>query len=286
MSLDNLIPQVWAARLLENLNKALVYGQPGVVNKDYEGEISGAGDAVRINAIGQVTVDDYTKYEPIADPEVLTDDQTVLNIDQAKYFNFQIDDIDRAQANPDVMDAAMREAAYALAEEADRYLAGLHAGVAAGNVIGSSETPVDDLDEDGAAYNYLVDLDVRLTEANVPRAGRWVVVPAWFYALLRKDDRFVRSGTAAGDAALRNGQIGMAAGFSVLESNNVPHTSQTKYRIMAGYPGAITYAEQIVKIEAYRPEKRFADALKGLHVYGAKLVRPSGIAVLTANRPG
>jgi hypothetical protein len=86
------------------------------------------------------------------------------------------------------------------------------------------------------------------------------------------------------DATLRNGEIGQAAGFRVLQSNNVPETSGTKYRIIAGHPMAISFAEQINKVEAFRPERRFADAMKGLHLYGAKLVRNTAIAVGTFNK--
>lgn len=284
MSLENLIPSVWAARLLANLHKALVYAQPGVVNRDFEGEIRQKGDNVRITAMSAVSVGDYIKDAPIADPELLTDAQTVLLINRAKYFHFQIDDVDRVQQNPDAMDEAMREAAFALADEADQFVASLHTQAAAANLIGSDGDPVDDLDTPDKAYEYLVDLDVRLTEANTPRFGRYVVVPAWYLGLLRKDDRFVRSGTALGEKALRNGEIGMAAGMTVLESNNVPKSGSV-YKIIAGYAGAITYAEQIAQVEAYRPEKRFADAVKGLHLYGAKVIRPNGIAVLTVTRP-
>ncbi|HRE49702.1 MAG TPA: P22 phage major capsid protein family protein [Aggregatilineales bacterium] len=284
MSVYNLIPSVWTARLLANLHTAHVFGQAGVVNRDYEGDIRQKGDSVRINAIGAITIEDYIRDDQLGEPETLEDAQTVLEIDQAKYFHFQIDDVDRLQSSPDAMDEAMKEAAYALADSADRYIAGLYTDAAEGNTIGSTTTPKTDLGTAGRAYEYLVDLDTMLTEANVPRPGRWVVVPPWYYALLRKDERFIRSGTALGDQALRNGQIGMAAGLSVMESNNAPNPAGSVYKIIAGYGGAITFAEQIVQFEAYRPEKRFADAVKGLHLYGAKLVRPMGIAVLSAQR--
>jgi len=281
MSLDNFIPQIWAARLLTNLQKSLVYGQAGVVNRDYEGEIRGAGDTVNINNIGPVTIGDYTKNTDITAPEDLTDAQTKLLIDQQKYFNFQVDDIDKAQQKPKVMDAAMVEAAYGLRDVADQYIASFYTGVAAGNTIGDDTTPVVPTKSD--AYEYLVDLAVLLDGSNIPEASRWAVVPPWFYGLLLKDDRFVKSGTLTGDQVLRNGQVGEAAGFTIFKSNNVPNTTGTKYKIIAGHPIAISYAEQIVSLEAYRPEKRFADAVKGLHVYGAKLVRPNAISVLTAN---
>jgi len=282
VAIDNFIPEVWSARLLMNLRKFLVYGQAGVVNRDYEGEINQAGDTVRINSIGPVTVGSYVKNTNIGDPETLTDAQQSLLIDQAKYFNFQVDDIDRAQQKPQVMDAAMQEAGYGLRDVADQFIAGLYTGVAAGNTVGDDTTPI--VPTKTNAYEYLVDLATMLTDAKVPQDGRWVVVPPWFYGLLLKDDRFVDASKSGSADALRNGQVGRAAGFDVLQSHNVPNTAGSKYKIIAGHPMAISYAEQINKVEAYRPEKRFADAVKGLHLYGAKLVRPAGIAVLTANK--
>ncbi|MDO6355118.1 P22 phage major capsid protein family protein [Caloramator sp. CAR-1] len=280
MSLNNFIPQIWSARLLENLRKNLVFGQAGVVNRDYEGEIRAYGDTVKINSIGPVTVADYTKNTDINPPETLSDAQRTLVIDQAKYFNFLIDDIDAAQQNPKVMDAAMAEAAYALADKADQYLASMY--VYAGSTIGNDTTPI--IPTASTAYEYLVDAAIKLDENNIPRSNRWVIIPPWFYGLLLKDDRFVKAGTATSDQVLRNGEVGQAAGFTVYLSNNVANTSGTKYKIMAGHPMAITFAEQINKVEAYRPEKRFADAVKGLHLYGAKVIRPEALVVITANK--
>lgn len=282
MSLDNFIPKIWSARLLSNLQKALVYGQPGVVNTDYEGEISQYGDTVKINSIGPVTIGDYVKNQDVDGPETLTDEQTMLKIDQSKYFNFQVDDIDAAQQKPKVMDEAMREAAYGLADVADQYIASLYTGVVADNVIGDDTTP-ETLTKDNI-YDLLVDLAVILTDAKIPKEGRWVVLPPWAYGLLLKDDRFVHVDKSGTDETLRNGIVGRAAGFDILESHNVPNTDGSRYKIIAGHPMAISYAEQINSVEAYRPEKRFADAVKGLHLYGAKLIRPEGIAVLTADK--
>lgn len=280
MAINNFIPTVWAARVLENLNKSLVYG--GLVNRDYEGDIRQMGDTVKINSIGAVTIGSYTKNTNIGDPETLSDAQTSLLINQAKYFNFQIDDVDKAQQNPKVMDAAMREAAYGLADAADQYIAGLYTGVASGNTIGDDITPI--VPTATTAYEKLVDLATILDEDNVPSEDRWVVLPPWYYGLLLKDDRFVKAGTAQTDQVLRNGLVGEAAGFAVYKSNNVPNTAGTKYKIMAGQRKAISFADQVNSVEAYRPEKRFADAVKGLHLYGAKLIYPSAIAVLTANK--
>ena len=285
MAFLSFVPTIWSARLLENLRKTLVYTQPGIVNRDYEGEISQVGDSVRISLVGPVSTADYTRDVDINAPEALTDAQMALVIERAKYFNFSVDDVDKIQSRPMIMDAAMQEAAYALADAADLYVAGFHAQVATANFIGTEAAPKTDLGTAGKAYEYLVDLGVLLTDAKVPTAARWVIVPPWFYGLLLKDDRFVKAGTPTSDMVLRNGEVGQAAGFRVLQSHNVPNTAGLKHKILAGTSAAISFAEQINKVEAYRPERRFADAVKGLHLYGGKVLRPSGLAVLVANKP-
>ncbi len=279
----NFIPTVWAARLLVALEKSLVYGQANVCNRDYEGEIREAGNTVKIASIGDVTIGDYTKNTDIDDPEILTDSDQSLVIDQSKYFNFYVDSVDRAQQNVNVLDEAMRRSAWALREKADTYLAGiLDAAVPTGNKIGSTTTPKVPTKDD--AYEYLVDLGVLLDESDVPLEGRFVVVPAWFHGLLLKDERFVKAGTLRSDISLANGQVGEAAGFRILKSNNVPNTTGTKYKIIAGHAVATAYVEQIVDLQTYQPEKRFGDAVKGLHVYGAKVVRTTALAELIANK--
>lgn len=285
MSLNNFIPAVWAGNLLSNLNKAHIYAQPGMVNRDYEGEIRGAGDRVKINSIGRVTVFDYTKNVDMPAPEVLTDAQRELVINQAKGFNFLVDDVDKAQTQPKVMAEATREAAYALSDVCDQYVAGLY--VSAGQNLGTTVAP-ETLSTPGESYDLLVELAVLLDEANVQRTSRQVVVPPWFLGQLGRDNRFVGAGVSS-DAVLRNGFQGRAAGFDIVMSNNVPTatdaTAGTSFKIQASTPQARSFAEQISETEAYRPERRFADALKGLHVYGAKVVRPEALVVAHVKRP-
>ena len=282
MSLE-FIPTVWAARLLVALEKALIYGQANVSNRDYEGDIRQAGNTVKIGSIGDVSIGDYVKDSDIGDPQILSDADQSLLIDQSKYFNFYVDSVDRAQQNVNVLDEAMRRSAWGLREKADAFLAAaMEAAVPTANKIGSTTTPKVPTKND--AYEYLVDLGVLLDEANTPIDGRFCIVPAWFHGLLLKDDRFVRSGTVAGDRRLANGEAGEAAGFIVLKSNNVPQTTGTKYKIIAGHAMATAYVEQILDVQTYKPEKRFGDAVKGLHVYGAKVVRPTALACLIANK--
>lgn len=284
MAISVFIPTIWSARLLEHLDKAHVYA--GLVNRDYEGEIRNYGDTVKIQQIGDITVKDYTKNTDIAAPEAIDGSTQSLKIDQAKYFNFAIDDVDAAQVNPKLMDKAMRRAAYKLNDTTDTFLAGLMAAGAV-NVTGHTElgddtTPI--VPTAASAYDKLVELKVDLDEKNVPTAGRWVVIPPWFHGMLLKDSRFVGNGTDYNKAILEGGEVGFAAGFRVFLSNNVPNTSKAKYKIISGTDEGCTYAEQILKTEAYRQEKRFSDAIKGLHVYGSKVTQGDCLSVLTANK--
>ena len=290
MAFATFIPTIWSARLLAHLDKAHVYAN--LVNRDYEGEIKNFGDKVKINQIGDITIKNYTKNTDIAAPDAVDGAGQELEIDQAKYFNFAVDDVDNAQSNPKVMDDAMQRAAYGMNDVTDGFLAGLMAvgAINNGTNLGNDTTPL--VPTATTAYDMLVDLATDLTEKNVPMTGRFVVVPAWFHGLLLKDQRFVGNGTDYNKALIEGGEVGVAAGFAVNISNNVPATTTTsegvttvsKYKIIAGTRAATSYAEQILKTEAYRPEKRFSDAIKGLHVYGAKVVQGKSLSVLTVNR--
>jgi hypothetical protein len=282
-SVDTFTPEVWSKKLLSSLKKALVYGGPGVVNHDYEGEITDQGDTVHINSVSRPTIGTYTKGATSIVPEQLTTAERSLIIDQSKYFAFEVDDIDRRQNAADILPEAMVEAAYALADVADQFIESLSTGVVSANALGTIAVPV------GTATNaydlVLVPLKVALDNANVPTTGRYVVVPPWFHGRLLLDARFIKV-NEAGDAgqALRNGMVGRAAGFDILMSNNAPLVTGDDYRVLAGHPMAISYAEQINKTEAYRPQDSFSDAVKGLHLYGGKLVRPYAIATAVASQ--
>jgi hypothetical protein len=172
------IPTVWAARLLKALDKSLVYGQAGVVNRDYEGEIQKAGNTVKIASIGDVTIGNYTKDTDINTPEILSDAEQTLIIDQAKYFNFYVDSIDQAQQNVNSMDEAMRRAGYKIRDLQDQFIAASYVNVPAANLIGSDGAPITPTNAN--AYEYLVDLGVLLDQANVPTEGRFCVLPPWY----------------------------------------------------------------------------------------------------------
>lgn len=283
MAITTFIPEIWSARLLYALDKAHV--ATNLVNRNYEGVIANQGDTVHINSIGAVTVKDYTKNTNIADPEVLTTSDQTLVIDQAKYFNFQVDDVDKAQISGEIIDTAMGRSAYALADVSDAFLLKTIAnGAASANKIGAKAT-LTALTASNV-YENIVKMRTLLDKANVPTTGRTIVVPPEVYALLLLDDRFAKSGSDSGQNALLNGMVGRVAGFDVFMSNNCVSgadggSGNTPYFVItAQVADATTYAEQIIKTEAYRMEKRFADAVKGLHVYGAKVTDGSQIAAM------
>lgn len=271
MAITNFIPEIWSANLLQPLQKAEVFGS--VVNKDYEGDISNVGDTVHITTLANVTVGNYTPHTDISIEPLGDTDQTLV-IDQSKYFGFEVDDIEKRQAANDVIAPATANAAYQLADLADKFLASLMAaGVSAGNKLAAVNST-----DPSKLYDTIVDLGVCLDKASVPSEGRWVVVNPDQYGLLLKDERFITASDAA-HGTLLNGIVGEAAGFSVRKSNNVP-TAKAVATIIAGSTIAATFAEQITSVEATRKEKGFADIVKGLHLYGAKVVRPTALATV------
>jgi len=298
VSLDAFIPELWADTLLVALRKNLVFAN--LCNTDYQGQINQMGDTVRISGIGSVTISDYVKDTDINAPQSLTDAQTMLTISQAKYYNFEVDDVDQAQQHPKVMTEAMSYAAYQLAETIDEYVAGFYTDAPSGNTIGTSGAPVvitapTDANIAGGAtvYDELVALGQYLTQNNVPMSGRWAAIPPWCATYLALDIRFTSFNTAQANARLASGSVadrgdyflGQIAGMDVYQSNNAHHVTGTSGAtgsvdvVMAGHPMALTYADGLKKTEAYRPPYRFADAVKGLCLYGAKTVRPQALAV-------
>jgi N4-gp56 family major capsid protein len=279
MAITQMLPQIWSARILAKLEKNLVFAQPGVVNRDYEGDIRADGDRVHIHSFNDLTVSSYTKNSTTISYENLTDSRVTLLIDQSKYFAFSVDDIDTAQIRPELIDAAADRAAYQLAEVADSYIAGLYSGAstsAPDNTIETSQFTSTNV------YQKLVELSVAMDAVNLPAGGRFIVVPPWVKGLLLQNSSFV---TAAKPDAVLNGEIGQIAGIRILVSNNVKTTgtSPVVSHMMAGHPSALAYAEQIVNLEGLRLEGSFSDAVRGLHLYGAKVLDGARLFDLQAN---
>jgi len=276
MSLQHFTPEKWSASLFVQLRKNLVLAN--LVNRDYEGEIRQSGDTVRINEIGAVTIGDYTKGGTISwqKPDSA---QKILTIDQAKYFAVQYDDIFRAQNQPKLMDGLMQEAAYQIMDTIDQHLAGLY-GQAGGSVTGIAATT-------GAIIENVSNLGQKLDELNVPSSGRYLVAPPWYtHRLLLA----VTGGTGAtsvpkltDDGVAINGFVGNFYGFNIVQSNNV-NNNGTTWNIMALNRQAITHASQIADVEAMRLQDTFADGIRGLYLYGSKVVRPNALVTCAVTK--
>jgi hypothetical protein len=273
MSLQNFIPTIWAAEILNTFEKSHVLA--ALCNRDYEGEIRGQGDTVKINSIGDINVSTYTKNSTSLTVQELQTAQTTLLIDQAKYFAFSVDDVDAAQANVNVMSKAMAKAAYKLSETVDAALALLYSQAA--------HTVTDATCDAALILNTIARAAQYLNEEGAPKNGRWLVLPPWTITKLILSKILNTEGSVDANGELSNGMVGRVMGFTVYESNNLYETGSSDSWVtkgLAGVPEAITYAEQIVKVEAYRPEANFSDAVKGLHVYGYKVVQPKGLVSL------
>lgn len=270
MAITNFIPTVWSENLLTALDKKYI----GVANcsRDYEGDIKNQGSVVKICGVGEITVSDYTKDTDMSAPQALDDTVTELVIDQAKFFNFQIDDVEKTQCTPKLMEAAMKNAAAAVADQADKYVYSLY-GSAASTVYH------DDLN-DGKLVDSILRARQILYENNVSDSTEVVLEVSPMVASVLLKEKLA----LGNNEVLDNGYLGSIAGCKIFVSNNIVKTTtdmgDIKYKCMMRTTRAIAFAEQISEIEAYRPEKRFADALKGLHLYGAKVVYPKEMVTL------
>lgn len=272
MSLQNFIPTVWAARIHRDLEAQYVYGN--LANRDYEGEISAYGDTVKINSIGDVTIDDYVKNSTSITPEQLDSSQQQLDIDQAKYFAFYVDDVDQAQTKPKVMSEAIRKSARGLSGVLDDFVRDTMID-GAGITDETGELTLTDIPAYMGKINQLLD------EADNPEnGGRFIVVPPWLKKLIVTSWQ-----GATGSAEVQSsGLVGRYYGLDVIMSNRTVTLGATPEFgvegdsvVIAGTREGMTLAEQIVSTEAYRPESSFSDAVKGLHVYGGKVVQPNAL---------
>ncbi len=270
MAVDGFRPEIWSAAILSNLNNDLVYG--ALCNRNYEGDIQSAGDTVHITSSGEVSARAYSELTSISWDEV-ADSQVDLLIDQKRYFALKVDDVEKKQALP-FLDEATANAAYALRDNADEVIAAaMYTAVNSGaNDLGAKTADI----SDNTMYGHLVSMKTTLDRDNCPQDGRWVVISPEIHGALLQDPKFIdASASADGGAALRNGFVGRAAGFDVHVSNQTPDPTASTYAVLAGHPSATAYAEQILETEAIRLQDFFGDGIRGLHVFGVKVVRPT-----------
>ncbi len=266
------IPELWSKKLNTMLEKNCVMLQ--CVNRNWEGEIRQQGDVVKIITPADVSVSTLTTDS--ISYSALTPTSQDLEINQKKFFAFKIDDVAKAQASGDIMEAHLNSAKRAIEEVQDSYLLGLHTNVTSANTVGSEASPIT-LNK-STIYEKFVNLSLALKNSDAVYAGvrPWVVINPTIESYLLQSPEFISAYNVADDT-LREGSIGRIAGMDVLVSTNLTAVS-SKYYVLAGTNDAITFASQLAKIESLRDKDSFSDLVRGLYLYGAKVVQPKALA--------
>jgi len=281
MSVNNFIPTIWSDQILDKIDKIHVFGN--LLNKDYEGEIKGFGDTVKINEISDITINTYTKNSTTdLTIQELTDAQQILTISRSRYFGFKIDSVDNAQTKPKLMEKATQRAAYAMKDDMDIWIAQTMSS--GGFFLGTNSTQLGSTVTALSVTSTLVitamDWASRIHDQNnIPQDGRWVVVsPAVHHQMIIA--RIVQDTDNTKYISDGPGAVGRFAGYTIYVSNNVylGSAASSQYHCIFGHSMGATFAQQLAEIEAYRQTKEgFGDAVKGLNLYGMKITRPAAI---------
>ena len=278
---------IWSGKLLVKFYQATVLA--AISNTDYEGEISEMGDKVTIRTTPTIIIRDYVKGQQLEteNPEVETTD---LDIDQGKYWNFKVEDVDKFQSDYDYMNDWTTDASEQLKIEIDRDVLGsvytdVHAsnqGATAGSIsssynMGVSGTPVA-LDKTNVV-EFIADMGSVLDEQDVPESDRGLVIPVWMGNLIKKSD--LKNADSSGDdtSMSRNGRLGMIDRFTLYQSNLLTTVTDTVQvtNIIACQKHGISFASQLLENETIRSENFFGTKARGLQVYGFKTLKPEAV---------
>ena len=267
----NFIPEVFSKLLQAKFYSSSVL--LSISNTDYEGEISGQGDKVVIRTVPAVTINDYAGS---ITTQELTTAKVELLIDQAKYYSFKSDDVLAAQADINLLEGASSDAAEGMRVAVETSV--LSSVVTGATTIGAQTTIT--------ASNILtsiLDQAKELDELNIPEEGRFIVLSPEFVSLLKQSE--LRQAYLTGDdtSPLRNGKVGVVDRFTVYQSNMLytpgSGTDAGYTHVLAGHPKAISFASQFTNTETVRMESTFGDQVRGLKVYGSKVVTPDALVV-------
>jgi hypothetical protein len=288
----NFIPEIWSGKLIENFYDATVLAS--ISNTDYEGEIRQMGDTVNIRTTPEITIKTYVKGQTLS-VENPDKPKIQLVIDKGEYFACIEDDVDKVQSDIQLMDTWSKDASERMKIKIDQRVLtdilpdisalnkGANAGRISGNInLGTTATPAA-LTKDGntstiPVLDYLVDLGTVLDEANCPEGDRFVVIPAKMAGMIKKSELRDASISGDGTSILRNGRLGMIDRFTVYMSHNLA-VSSGKFSIVAGHKMGFTFASQMTNMETLRSETTFGNIIRGLQVYGYKVVKPEALAM-------
>jgi hypothetical protein len=281
----NFIPEIWSGKLQVKFYKSTVLGE--ITNNDWEGEIKGQGDKVNIRTIPTITIRDYTKGMNLTN-EVPTSTPIELTISNGKYFSVVVDDVDAVQADVKLMDIFTNDASEQMKIAIDSDVlngskaaaANANKGATAGAISGNLNLGTDASPRAASkttVLDIILDMGQTLDEQNVPETGRWLVIPAWMAAIIKGSE--LRQAYLTGDSVtpLRNGKIGMIDRFTVYVSNNLPKTADNDSYVLGGTSDAISFASQITNVETLRAQSTFGNIMRGLNVYGYKVIKPEAL---------
>lgn len=294
-SASGFIPSIWSGKMIEKLYAHTYYAE--IANTYYEGEIKAKGDSVEIRTTPSITIRNYEVGGGLT-YEKPTSDKVTLQIDQAKYFAFEVNDVDAYQADIKLMDDWSTDAGEQMSIEIDTDInayaygevaaanAGDAAGVKSGAInLGTTGAPVAVTKQD--VMDIFVDCGTVLDEQNVPHSDRYIVIPPWMNGMLKKSE--LRDASAMGDAdsVYRNGKVGMLDRFTVYVSNNlstVTDGTDTVTNVIFGHKKALTFASQMTQMEDLKNPSDFGQLVRGLNVFGRKVIDPNAIGHLYAKR--
>lgn len=294
-SASGFIPQVWSGKLIEKLYLSTCFGE--IANTDYEGEIKGKGDTVMIRTTPSITINDYEIGGGLS-YEKPTSDKVELHINKAKYFAFEVNDVDAFQSDIKLMDNWSDDAGQQMKIAIDKDIfgdvyadaaaenAGAAAGKESGDInLGEAGAPVEVTKDN--ILDVLVDCGTVLDEQNVPDTGRYIVLPAWMSGMLKKSD--LRNASMMGDATsvFRNGKLGELDRFTVYVSNNLStavESSKKATNIVFGHKKALTFASQMTEMETLPNPQDFGKLVRGLNVFGYEVIDPDAFGHLYAVR--
>lgn len=299
------IPEIWSGKLIEKFYAATVLA--AISNTDYEGEIRNKGDTVKIRTKPTITIKDY-RADGLLELERPRGSVIDLLIDKGKYFNTILDDVMEVQSDLQnmsmwaddaseqmkiIVDTDVLRSLYNQAAAANR---GVTAGAISGDLnLGATTTPLVVVNENpGVGEVDVIDVILRLGQAldeqNIPETGRWLIIPTWLSTLIKRSE--LRQAYLSGDSIsmLRNGRIGMIDRFTVYVSNLLPSgvpagLASGEFGIYAGHSHGLTFASQINNVESMRSEQTFGTILRGLQVYGYKVIDSVAIAQAIVAKP-
>jgi hypothetical protein len=281
----NFIPEIWSGKLIENFYDATVLA--AISNTNYEGEIRRMGDTVNIRTTPEITIKTYVKGQTLS-VENPDKPKIQLVIDKGEYFACIEDDVDKVQSDVNLMDTWSKDASERMKIKIDQRvltdilpdISALNKGATAGRITGNI-----DLGTTGSpiaitktnVLDYIVDMGTVLDEANAPEGERFLVIPAKMAGMIKKSDLKDASLTGDSVSVLRNGRLGMIDRFTLYMSHNLSVTSG-KFNIIAGHKMGFTFASQMTEMESLRAESTFGNVIRGLQVYGYKVVKPEALA--------